>query len=186
MIKKLVGKRVSLAPVVPEHAEQFATWLNDLEVTVPLGDEAWRTITPGEIRAGIPGSQHTFAIVANDGDTVIGRCLLFAVNQIDRTAMLGIFIGDRDHWNRGLGTEAVELLLDYAFGLLNLNSVMLGTFAFNARAIACYRGVGFREIGRRRSARLIAGTYHDAVLMDILAEEFRGGPVAAQLARASG
>jgi RimJ/RimL family protein N-acetyltransferase len=46
-------------------------------------------------------------------------------------------------------------------------------FAFNERAIHCYQKVGFREIGRRRQARIIGGIKYDAVLMDILAEEFQ-------------
>ena len=49
---------------------------------------------------------------------------------------------------------------------------MLGVFAFNERAIALYRRVGFQEIGRRRQARIIGERKHDAILMDILAEEF--------------
>jgi RimJ/RimL family protein N-acetyltransferase len=67
----------------------------------------------------------------------------------------------------------VRLLLDYGFNLLNLNSVMLGTFAFNRRAIHCYERVGFRVVGRRRQARIIGDVKHDAILMDILAEEFK-------------
>ena len=56
--------------------------------------------------------------------------------------------------------------------LLNLNSVMLGTFAFNHRAIHCYERVGFKEIGRRRQARIIGDRKYDVALMTILAEEF--------------
>ncbi len=51
--------------------------------------------------------------------------------------------------------------------------VMLGVFSFNERAIACYRKIGFREIGRWRQARIIAGKCYDMVFMDMLAEEFR-------------
>jgi RimJ/RimL family protein N-acetyltransferase len=87
-------------------------------------------------------------------------------------------IGDKEFQNRGYGQEAIRLLLDYAFNLLNLNSVMLGTFAYNLRAIAAYKKVGFREIGRRRQARLIAGRAYDGILMDILAEEFTGSVIA--------
>ena len=68
-------------------------------------------------------------------------------------------------------------MLDYAFNLLNLNSVMLGTFSFNERAIACYRKVGFREIGRRRQARIIGSKRYDAILMDILAEEYESAHI---------
>jgi RimJ/RimL family protein N-acetyltransferase len=87
-------------------------------------------------------------------------------------------IGDKEFQNRGYGQEAIRLLLDYAFNLLNLNSVMLGTYAFNTRAIAAYKKVGFREIGRRRQARLIAGKAYDDIFMDILAEEFEGSVIA--------
>jgi len=86
--------------------------------------------------------------------------------------MLGIVIGEKDCWGKGYGQDAVRLLLDYAFNLLNLNSIMLGTFSFNERAIACYKKVGFREIGRRRQARIIGAKRFDAILMDILAEEY--------------
>ena len=176
MIPKLIGPRVSLAPMSPDAAEQLATWFNDLEVALPVGDEAYQTITADRMRTSLSASEHDFVILTDVAGTPtpIGRCLLFAVNHVDRHAMLGICIGDKSHWNRGLGGEAVELLLEYAFNLLNLSSVILATFAFNSRAISCYRRIGFREIGRRRKARLIAGTHHDAILMDMLAEEFTG------------
>ena len=86
--------------------------------------------------------------------------------------MMGIVIGEKAYWSKGYGREAIGLLLDYAFNILNLNSVMLGTFAYNERALRCYRAVGFREIGRRRQAHIVGNRRFDAVLMDILAEEF--------------
>lgn len=188
MIPKLIGPRVSLAPMSADVADVMTTWFNDLDVALPAGDEAYRTITADRMRTSLATSEHDFVILVTvDGvPTPIGRCLLFAVDMVDRHAMLGICIGDKQQWNRGLGGEAVELLLEYAFNLLNLTSVMLGTFAFNHRAIHCYRRIGFREIGRRRRARLIAGTYHDAVLMDILAEEFHGTYVQDLVAAAGG
>ncbi|HOG45169.1 MAG TPA: hypothetical protein PLJ35_02820 [Anaerolineae bacterium] len=47
----------------------------------------------------------------------------------------------------------------------------------NERALNCYRRVGFKEIGRRRRARIAAGTAYDVILMDILAEEFASAHV---------
>jgi RimJ/RimL family protein N-acetyltransferase len=113
-----------------------------------------------------------FTIVDLTTEETIGRGMLFSVDLVNRGAMLGIVIGEKDYWSKGYGVDATRLLLEYAFNLLNLNSVMLGVFAFNERAIACYRRVGFREIGRRRQARIIGERKHDAILMDILAEEF--------------
>ena len=86
--------------------------------------------------------------------------------------MVGLVIGDRAYWGKGYGFEAMQLLLDYGFNLLNLHNIMLGVFAFNQRALRLYQKLGFREIGRRRQARMIAGQRHDVIFMDLLATEF--------------
>ena len=174
--KKLVGELCYLSPVAAEDGELWAEWLNDLEVALPLGDEAYAMI-PGEAArswavAAAGGQDPVFTIVERASERAVGRCLLFGVNQTDRTAMCGLFIGEKSLWGKGLGSEALGLLLDYAFNLLNLHSVMLGVYSFNRRAIASYRKLGFREIGVRRQARIIAGQAYDVILMDLLAEEF--------------
>lgn len=174
--KKLVGKKCYLSPCSTEDAEKWTEWFNDLEVTLPLGDEAYTPFSLDRCREDvknlIQGQHHTFSIVDLEKDVLIGRCLLFSIDWVNRHAMLGIVIGEKNYWSNGYGQDAIELLLDYAFTLLNLNSVMLGVMAFNERAIQCYKKVGFKEIGRRRQARIIGKHKYDGILMDILAEEF--------------
>lgn len=175
--RKLTGKLCYLSPIAPEDAPAFTAWLNDLSVTVPLGDEAYVPLAlqrmESEIDDAIRRQEHIFSIIDCASDQLIGRCLLFGVDLVNRSAMLGIFIGDKSFWGRGYGQEAARLLLHYTFNLLNLHSVMLGVFSFNERAQAAYRKLGFREIGRRRDARIIAGKAYDGVLMDMLEDEFR-------------
>jgi RimJ/RimL family protein N-acetyltransferase len=174
--KKLVGEKCYLSPCAPEDAEKWAAWENDLEVALPLGDEAYTPSSPERARERITDAlqreEHIFSIIDLATEETIGRGMLFGIDLVNRRAMLGIVIGEKAYWGQGYGTDATRLLLEYGFSLLNLNSVMLGVFAFNERAIALYRRVGFREIGRRRQARIIGGRKHDAILMDILAEEF--------------
>jgi RimJ/RimL family protein N-acetyltransferase len=175
--RKLVGERCFLSPPAAEDAERWAEWLNDLAVTVPLGDEAYTPFGLERARAEVEeagrGQSHVFSIVDLRTEAPIGRALLFGLDPVNRAAMLGLFIGDRTYWGRGYGQEATRLLLDYAFNLLNLHSVMLGAFAFNERALAAYHKLGFREIGRRREARTVAGKAYDVVLMDMLEDEYR-------------
>ena len=85
---------------------------------------------------------------------------------------MGIFIGDEQYRGRGIGKEAIHLILDYGFNYLNLNSIQLSVFAFNERAIACYKKCGFKEVGRLREAYYLNGKYYDKILMDILKSEF--------------
>jgi RimJ/RimL family protein N-acetyltransferase len=173
---KLTGESVYLAPVAPADAELWAAWLNDLEVALPLGDEAYGLFTAEDQARDIADimarHDHVFTVVERATDRPIGRCLLFGLNKTDRATEAGVFIGEKDCWGKGYGTEAMRLLLDYAFNLLNLHSVMLGVFSFNDRAIHSYRSLGFQEIGRRRQARIIGPKTYDVILMDLLAEEF--------------
>jgi RimJ/RimL family protein N-acetyltransferase len=174
---KLTGEKCYLSPPASEDAAQWAAWFNDLEVTLPLGDEAYVPFGLEKAREDVEDTirrqGHVFSIIDRQSEKLIGRCLLFSVNSVDRSAKLGIVIGEKSCWGQGYGQEATRLLLDYAFNLLNLHSVMLGAFAFNVRALAAYQKVGFREIGRRREARLIGGRAYDVIMMDILEDEFR-------------
>ena len=185
--KKLASPKCYLSPCLLEDADHWARWFNDLEVTIPLGDEAY---TPTSLEAEqeavreiLEDNSHVFSIVDAETGDPVGRCLLFRVDLVNRKAMLGIVIGEKDYWDQGYGQEAVRLLLDYAFNLLNLNSVMLGTFSFNERAIRCYEKVGFKLIGRQRDARIIAGEKYDLILMDILSGEFESPYIKPMLAR---
>ncbi|WP_438432601.1 GNAT family N-acetyltransferase [Gorillibacterium sp. sgz500922] len=177
MAFKLSAERVSLMTVRPEDAPLIAAWLNDLDVSLPLGGEAYTPTFAERTRREIEtdAQNHAFLIVHREDGVAIGRCALFGLDLINRSSKAGLFIGEKAYWNRGLGLEALNLLLDYGFNLLNLHSIMLGVFDFNERAIRCYRKAGFRETGRMREARLIAGRYHDVILMDMLAEEYSAG-----------
>jgi len=174
--KKLLGEKVSLGPIDINDAEKWAEWLNDLSVSIPLGSEAYTSITVEEMKNDFnwfsKNNKHVFSIIDNESNNSIGRSIIFDIDHINRKAMLGLFIGEKEYWNKGYGRESLNLLLDYAFNLLNLNSMMLGVSSFNKRAIKCYESVGFKEIGRRRQARIIGNKYYDGILMDILAEEF--------------
>ena len=174
--KKIVGERCYLAPCTPEDAEAWTRWDNDLEVAIPMGEEAFMIFAEETEKAVLRDIAEKklpiFNIVLNDGDRLIGRCMLFQVDQVNRAAMLGMVIGEKEYWSSGYGLEATRLLLDYAFNLLNLNSVMLGVYSFNKRAIRCYQKAGFKEIGVRRQARAFGSRVYDLIYMDMLASEF--------------
>jgi len=176
--KKLIGQKVYLSPYTVADAEKWAEWFNDLPTSLLLGDEAYTPTSVEAERNFITESlktkkTHFFGIIDKETNQAIGRIGLFNINMVDRNAMVGIVIGEKVSWGKGIGKDSMSLILDYAFNLLNLDNVMLGTFEFNRRSIACYKKVGFKEIGRRRQARIIARKKYDVIWMDILAEEFQ-------------
>lgn len=174
-MRKIVGNKVYLAPIDSADTDRYVEWLNDFETTVFL--YAYHQIITHEneaewIRnAALKGEPH-FGIRLQADGRLIGNCGLLNVNHMVGKAEMGIFIGDKGCRGQGLGEEAVRLLLDFGFNVLNLHSIWLKVFDYNHRAISCYRKCGFKEAGRLRDALLVAGERHDEILMDILASEF--------------
>lgn len=113
------------------------------------------------------------AIIAKKNNKTIGSIGLHKIDTTERRASLGIMIGDKNYWGRGYGREALVLMLDFAFTVLNLHSVYLGVFAFNKRGLRAYKAVGFTEYGRGREAHFWGGKYYDIIQMDILDREFK-------------
>ena len=173
--KKLIGERIYLSPRNTEEIEQFTEWLNDFETTDYLGRSAYITTLEGEKKyfEGNMDKNYNFFIVTLDNDKLIGTVGLENYDVINRTATLGIFIGDKEYRGQGYGTEAIKLILDYGFHYLNLNNIKLDLMSFNERALKCYQKCGFKEYGRRRKCKFINGKYYDSIEMDILAEEFK-------------
>ena len=111
----MAGEKCYLSPVAAEEGDLWAAWLNDLEITLPLGDEAYLMIPQAAAQAwsasAASGQNPVFTIVETATNRPSGRCLLFDVNRTDRSAMYGLFIGEKSQWGQGFGSEALGLLL---------------------------------------------------------------------------
>jgi len=118
------------------------------------------------------GKSYVFAIVLREKDLYIGNIEVTIMNQIARRGEIGIVIFNPNYWSQGLGSEALELLLSFSFGELNLNSVELQVFEKNVKAQKCYLKLGFKEVGRRRQALFTKGTFIDLLILDLLREEW--------------
>ncbi|MBN2461515.1 MAG: GNAT family N-acetyltransferase [Candidatus Cloacimonetes bacterium] len=173
--RKLIGDKCYLSPINMDDAPKYTEWLNDMEIiqyldiaNQQLNLEKERIILEEMIKKG----NQIFAIVLLETDELIGNCSLFDIDQRNRSAELGIFIGEKKYWNRGYGTEAIRLLLDYGFNILNMNNILLEVYSYNEKGLHTYEKAGFKIIGRRREAKYMAGKYWDIIFMDITAAEF--------------
>ncbi|MBR2743767.1 MAG: GNAT family N-acetyltransferase [Clostridia bacterium] len=174
--KKLVGDRIYLSPRNAEDYEIFTQWLNDFETTDYVGYSGKLMSLQGEkdFLESNNNPEATFSIITLDGDKIIGTVGLENFNYVDRTAILGIFIGDKDYRSQGYGTEAIRMVLEYGFKYKNLHSIKLDLVSFNERAHRCYQKCGFKECGRWRESKFLNGKHYDTISMDILENEFDG------------
>lgn len=179
-VYNIVGDRIALGPGSrEEQIELFYRGDNDFEVTLLAGDPLWPRQREAfeadyERQAKEPHPDwFGFLIYALATDTPIGAIGLRNLDLAAGIGELGVSMGRKDYWGKGLGTEAISMVVDYGFTVLGLHNIMLSTYAYNERALRSYRTVGFREMGRRREAQRIGDQRYDIVYMDLLRTEFQ-------------
>jgi RimJ/RimL family protein N-acetyltransferase len=114
-----------------------------------------------------------FHIRTLDDDRVIGDIALDGVNWNNGESFVGISIGEKENWNKGYGTDAMRLIVRYAFAELNLRRVSLTVFEYNPRGLRSYQKAGFKEEGRMREYLNRDGRRWDMIFMGILREEWQ-------------
>ncbi|HTY46991.1 MAG TPA: GNAT family protein [Methanomassiliicoccales archaeon] len=170
----LQGKLVRLRAVERADLPAFVRWFNDLEVTrfllrsPPMGmeeEERWFEHLRDR-------EERVFSIETLDGK-LIGNIGIIHVDYHDRKADIGIAIGEKDHWSRGYGRDAINVLLGYMFDEMNLERVWLYADQKNERAVSCYEKCGFKREGLLRHNHFKNDEYADDVIMAVIREDWR-------------
>ena len=118
------------------------------------------------------GAAYQFTICPLGSREGIGGIGLRGIDTANGSAWVSIFVTDASRWGTGVGTDAMNALLDFAFGELRLERVSLEVFDYNPRAIRSYEKAGYRIEVRRRRARFHRGAFHDVISMAILRHEW--------------
>jgi diamine N-acetyltransferase len=184
----IFGDRVRLRRNERSDIPRFVEWLNDPEVRRYLSmiypisqvsEEHWF-----EHMLTLPVSEQPYAIEIPDETSrkssteqaaqwrMIGNCSYMNISWTDRSAEVGLFIGDKTCWNKGFGTEVMRLLLQYGFGTMNLNRIFLRVDEDNKGGVRAYEKAGFTHEGRFRQGSFRNGEYHDVLFMSVLHQEW--------------
>lgn len=175
----IYNERIRLRSVERGDLPVFIGWLNDPEVTEGLA--LYRPLSMAEEENWFekmltrPQDERPFVIEAStqDGWQMIGNLALFEIKWRERSAELGIVIGEKAYWNKGFGGDAIRALLTHGFETLNLHRIFLRVYETNLRAIRAYEKIGFIHEGRMRQAEFFQGRYIDVLLMSVLQSEWK-------------
>jgi diamine N-acetyltransferase len=176
-IPVLRAKRIYLRPAERDDLARFVRWFADAETTRYLASRAPFSMAMEErwfdrmVESQGKRDFH-FVICLVDGDEPIGTAGLHHVNWTEGSAEFGISIGEKDRWNQGFGTEALDAICDFAFGSLRMERVELEVYAPNARAQRSYLKAGFRHEGTLRRAMFAEGEFWDIHVMAMLRDEW--------------
>ena len=172
----LRGTRVVLRPIEPDDAAAMHASLADGECQRLTGTT--RSFTLDEVRRHCERVSRAtdrvdYAITLADDPSYLGEAVLNEIDRDQRCASFRIALAGEALFGQGYGTEATRLLLEHGFDGLGLHRIELEVYDFNPRARHVYEKLGFVQEGVRRDVLLWEGTYHSAILMSLLEDEYR-------------
>lgn len=173
----LKGERIDLVVKNIEHIQTYHKWVNDavirtyisveLPVTLEVIKKEW---FPDEIEE----KSVWLEIWHKEDQLPIGMIGFFQISNIHRRAEIGIFIGELEYWGKGIGPEAINLMLDYGFNTLNYRKIIASVNAPNTRSLGMCKKAGFIEEGRQKEMDFIDGKWTDIILIAIFKKDRKG------------
>lgn len=178
----LYGEKVRLRAPEREDIPLFLKWINDPQVCEFLEhvtafnkimEEKWF-----EAKSNGPAIELPYVIEIHDPSSreeewlPIGNIAFLNYHEFNRSAEIGIMIGEKACWDKGYGTDAMRRMCEYGFNTLNLHRIFLRVFEGNDRGKKAYQKVGFIYEGTMRQARYHNGQYWDVDFMSIIKPEW--------------
>lgn len=112
-------------------------------------------------------------LIENKSNKVLGEVVINYIEEDSRNSNFRICLFKSSMCGNGYGTEAIKLVLKFAFEELHLHRVELEVYSFNIRAQKAYYKVGFVKEGVKRDRELINGKYCDVIIMSILENDYK-------------
>ncbi|WP_425447222.1 GNAT family N-acetyltransferase [Dethiothermospora halolimnae] len=170
------GEKIILREYREEDLDKLLKIMNEVEYKRNVASRIPYPVTLKDVKEDfekISGYKdyYDFAIESIDKGQYIGECGIKSVDWKNRKTEIYIFLG-KDYLDKGYGTDAMEVLLNFIFNEMNLHKVKLTVFSFNTRAIRCYEKCGFKIEGTLRDELYKGGKYHHIIEMGILKDEY--------------
>ena len=170
------GMNLFLRILAPDDvSEDYVRWLKDPEVNRYL-ECRWRTYSLDELRSYVKTVNESadsilLGIFLSNENRHIGNIKIGNIERTHRYADIGLLIGAKEVWGKGIGSVAIGLASRYAFEDLNLNKVIAGIYACNTGSYRAFLKAGFKECGRLQKHRFCEGVYVDEILVERIREE---------------
>ena len=171
------GHLVRLRAIEPSDAETLFRHRQDTEISRRDARIQWpRSLATIRQRLENPGDGQStddiqLAITTLDNQ-LVGGIDVQSTDRRNGTFSIGIGLAERSAWGKGYAKEAMLLVLRAMFHERRYQKCNIGVYAFNVRALALYRRLGFQEEGCIRRNYFTNGEYHDEILLGMTREEF--------------
>ncbi|MGH2593693.1 MAG: GNAT family N-acetyltransferase [Anaerolineae bacterium] len=176
------GELIRFTPIDPEKdVETLSKWTHDPEYLRLTDPDPARPLSPGQIKKKLEERekeaekrpQFHFAIRLRSDDRLIGLASIPWVAWTHGMGSLRLSIGHPEDRGKGYGSEAIKMILRYAFDELNLHRIGADTFEYNTGALRFLERAGFVVEVRRRQAINRDGQRWDAIMLGLLREDWQ-------------
>jgi [ribosomal protein S5]-alanine N-acetyltransferase len=170
------GEQIYLRRVcVNDVNQRYIDWMNDPQVTKYL-ESRFYTNTEESIVEYIKDKQNDkhnlfMAIITRDGHRHIGNSKIGPIDWNHRLAEVGIMLGDKDYWYKGIATEVLKLMSDYAFKKLKLHKLTAGCYEENKGSSKAFQKAGFTLEGIRKNHLICENKYQGLVFFGLINHE---------------
>lgn len=173
----LNGEQIFLRRLTEDDATQeYANWMNDPDINQYLESKYYtHTIesTKDFLRSVTNDRNYQFGIFDKETSKHIGNIKLGGINVHDKSADIGFLIGEKSYWGRGIASEAIKLVTDFAFNTLNLHKVWGGAYAPNIGSMKAFLKNGFAREGVRVKQHYFNGQFIDGYLYGKINENWK-------------
>ena len=165
----LKGKKIYLRRLSEDDAsEDYVQWMNDPEINQYL-ESRFMTHTMENTKAFIRSvtndNNYQFGIFDKETDKHIGNIKIGSINHYHKYADVGFLIGNKEFWGKGIATEAIGLVTEFAFNVLGLHKLFGGAYSPNMGSIKAFLKNGYQQEGVKKSQYLCNGKYVDDIIV---------------------
>ena len=169
--------KLFLRTVDIKDAPLITKWFNDTETvkfmsTVVRCQLHTHESIEEQVKMSDPDFERLFMVCLDDRPEPIGHAGLDELDFYDKRGELFLMIGEKSERGKGYGLQIVNLLLDFAFNELKLNSVFATVTCVNKPSMRALEKAGFAKIGIRRDFNFIDGKFWDEVFYDITLKDY--------------
>ena len=179
------GQTITLGPIDHENDPPIISrWSHDLEYLRLVDVKPVYPLSTGQVQKQLDALEKEmeesknafyFTIRTRPEDRLLGFASIRWIEWTHATGWVRLGIGDRQDWRQGYGTQALNLMLEYAFNELNLYRVGAEIIEYNQGARRLFEKAGFHEEVRRRQALSRDGRRWDVLLYGLLSQEWEAG-----------
>ena len=177
---KLEGNVSYLIPFDDQHLnnKNYFYWLRDYEViksinrldyVVPV---SFANVKEYCEKVMSSNTDIFFAVYYKTNNEFIGTLRVNSINWYTRVADIGILIGDKSYWGKGVATDSIYIVSKYLFDILGFRKLSAGLMDINPAMQKVFAKIGFLVEGRIRQKDHFEGNYVDHILMGCFKDEF--------------